>query len=183
MSQNISSFIAPMFIGTSLADREQTLENVRQAVHGFGSTGAMIYDLSGIEIALWELAAKVAGIPLYALLGATRRTLGLYASLVSYGNDPDEVYRQICCARDLRYQLEDARIHAWLGRVQRLVRGYSDTHSRALNDFEVLMSAVDRHQNALRAPTLRELRNTALADEHGFKLKDCLDRHALTVEG
>ncbi|MGO2453578.1 mandelate racemase/muconate lactonizing enzyme family protein [Pseudomonas taetrolens] len=100
----LATVVAPMFIGTSLEDREQTLEKVRRAVHGFGSTGAMVYALSGIDIALWDLAAQVAGVPLHQLLGGTPRTLELYASLVSYGNDPDEVYRQVSRARGLGFR-------------------------------------------------------------------------------
>lgn len=100
----LAAVVAPMFIGTRLEDREQTLEKVRRAVHGFGSTGAMVYALSGIDIALWDLAAQAADVPLYQLLGGTARTLELYASLVSYGNDPDEVHRQVSRARALGFR-------------------------------------------------------------------------------
>lgn len=100
----LSAVVGPMFIGTRLEDHKQTMERVRRAVHGFGSTGAMLYALSGIDIALWDLAAQTAGVPLYQLLGGTPRTLELYASLVSYGNDPDEVRRQVSRARELGFR-------------------------------------------------------------------------------
>jgi L-alanine-DL-glutamate epimerase-like enolase superfamily enzyme len=95
----LTDVVAPMFIGTALAERERTLEVARRALHGFGSTGAMVYALSGIDIALWDLAAQQAGVPLHQLLGGTPRELELYASLVSYGEDPAEVYRQVQRAR------------------------------------------------------------------------------------
>jgi L-alanine-DL-glutamate epimerase-like enolase superfamily enzyme len=100
----LSDVVGPMFIGTRLEDREHTLEKARRAVHGFGSTGAMVYALSGVDIALWDLAAQVAGVPLYQLLGGAPRTLELYASLVSYGNDPHEVHRQVSRARALGFR-------------------------------------------------------------------------------
>lgn len=100
----LSDVVGPMFIGTRLVDREQTMEKARRALHGFGSTGAMVYALSGIDIALWDLAAQQAGVPLYQLLGGTARTLELYASLVSYGNDPAEVHRQVSRARELGFR-------------------------------------------------------------------------------
>lgn len=128
--------------------------------------------------------------------GRTVKTSSLSGFLLLHGLAKWRRWRR----STLRYQLEDVRIEAWLERVkklaaidpvvalevvqcQRLVKGYSDTHSRGLKNFEVLMAAVDRHKNVLGAPTLRELRNAALADEHGFKLKESLNRHALTAEG
>ena len=111
----LKSVVAPLFIGTRLEDRELTLEKARRAVHGFGSTGAMVYALSGIDIALWDLAAQSADMPLYQLLGGTRRTLEVYASLVSYGNDPDEVRRQVARARAQGFRkikLHETRVEA-----------------------------------------------------------------------
>ncbi|MHA6893486.1 indolepyruvate oxidoreductase subunit beta family protein [Ralstonia pseudosolanacearum] len=100
----------------------------------------------------------------------------------------------------LRYALENARIEAWLQRVralaavnpalaleaaqcQRLVKGYGDTHARGLKNYETLMTVVDRHAGTLPPQTLRELRDAALADEHGNQLRACLQRHAFSVEG
>ncbi|MEF9387433.1 indolepyruvate oxidoreductase subunit beta family protein [Ralstonia solanacearum species complex bacterium KE056] len=100
----------------------------------------------------------------------------------------------------LRYALENARIDAWLQRVralaainpalaleaaqcQRLVKGYGDTHARGLKNYETLMTVVDRHAGTLPPQTLRELRDAALADEHGHQLRACLQRHAFSVEG
>ncbi|WP_213302826.1 indolepyruvate oxidoreductase subunit beta family protein [Paraburkholderia sacchari] len=98
--------------------------------------------------------------------------------------------------RTLRYELETARIEAWLQQIvqsaqhnpalavevaqcQRLVKGYSDTHARGLANYQTLMGAVV-HAGARLAPaTLRELRDAALADEHGHKLRAALVRHAL----
>ncbi|SPA52452.1 indolepyruvate oxidoreductase subunit beta family protein [Cupriavidus taiwanensis] len=96
----------------------------------------------------------------------------------------------------LRYALETERIENWLAQVlaaarlnpalalevvqcQRLVKGYSDTHVRGLTNYQTLMSAVVRAGARLAPATLRELREAALADEHGKKLKEALVRHAL----
>jgi indolepyruvate ferredoxin oxidoreductase beta subunit len=96
----------------------------------------------------------------------------------------------------LRFAAETQRIEQWLGRIaeaaaanprlavevaqcQRLVKGYSDTHERGLRNFETVMAAVQRAGAALAPATLRELRDAALADEHGDKLRATLARHAL----
>jgi indolepyruvate ferredoxin oxidoreductase beta subunit len=98
--------------------------------------------------------------------------------------------------RTLRYQLEEARITDWLALVaetaarnpqlaleivqcQRLVKGYGDTHARGLSNYQRLMQAVQRAGSHLAPATLRELREAALADEHGKALQAALARHAL----
>ncbi|WP_280817456.1 indolepyruvate oxidoreductase subunit beta family protein [Variovorax sp. TBS-050B] len=95
-----------------------------------------------------------------------------------------------------RYADENRRIEQWLARIaatahgnpelavelaqcQRLVKGYSDTHARGLRNYDTVMHAVERAGMALAPATLRELRDAALADEHGHKLQAALARHAL----
>jgi indolepyruvate ferredoxin oxidoreductase beta subunit len=95
----------------------------------------------------------------------------------------------------LRYEIEDRRIEQWLQRImgcaknnpqlaaevaqcQRLVKGYSDTHERGLRNYETVMAALDAAGTAMAPATLRELRDAALADEHGDKLRATLARVA-----
>jgi len=96
----------------------------------------------------------------------------------------------------LRYAEENRRIEAWLHRIvaiaerdpalalevaecQRLVKGYSDTHERGVRNYDAVMAALLRAGNALAPATLRDLRDAALADEHGDQLQAALARHAL----
>jgi indolepyruvate ferredoxin oxidoreductase beta subunit len=96
----------------------------------------------------------------------------------------------------LRFAVETQRIEQWLSQIvqaaavnpqlavevaqcQRLVKGYSDTHARGWRNFETLMYAAQRAGAALAPATLRELRDAALADEHGHTLRNALARHAL----
>jgi len=95
-----------------------------------------------------------------------------------------------------RYAAENAAIERWLARIaaaaaanpelavevaqcQRLVKGYSDTHERGVRNFEIVMAALQKAGPALAPATLRELREAALADEHGSTLSATLARHAL----
>ncbi|HEX4233625.1 MAG TPA: indolepyruvate oxidoreductase subunit beta family protein [Caldimonas sp.] len=95
-----------------------------------------------------------------------------------------------------RHAAENTAIEAWLARIvataashpelaveiarcQRLVKGYSDTHERGVRNFETVMAAVQKGGAALAPATLRELREAALADEHGHALGAVLARHAL----
>ncbi|MEY0302949.1 indolepyruvate oxidoreductase subunit beta family protein [Providencia manganoxydans] len=96
----------------------------------------------------------------------------------------------------LRYQLETQRIEQWLSAVlkaaqtnpalateiaqcQRVVKGYSDTHARGLRNFQILMDIVDSYGTQLVPADLRELREAALADEHGNELRKCRQRLAM----
>ncbi|RST50618.1 indolepyruvate oxidoreductase subunit beta family protein [Variovorax sp. MHTC-1] len=96
----------------------------------------------------------------------------------------------------LRYAEENRRIEEWLQRIaataashpelavevaqcQRLVKGYSDTHERGLRNYDTVMAAFQRAGAGLAPATLRELRDAALADEHGHKLRASLAQHAL----
>ncbi|WP_099112768.1 indolepyruvate oxidoreductase subunit beta family protein [Xenorhabdus miraniensis] len=96
----------------------------------------------------------------------------------------------------LRFQHETKRIESWLQRIvvtakrdpglaleiaqcQRLIKGYGDTHIRGLRNFQTLMDIVDHHLNHLSSASLRQLREAALADEHGNQLRECQQRLSL----
>ncbi|WP_118180440.1 indolepyruvate oxidoreductase subunit beta family protein [Paraburkholderia phosphatilytica] len=96
----------------------------------------------------------------------------------------------------LRYVVEQARIDNWLeqivalvadrpalaievARCQRLVKGYGDTYARGVGNYLTVMAALARSGGQLAPATLHELRDAALADEHGHALKAALSRHAL----
>ena len=68
-----------------------------------------------------------------------------------------------------------------VAQCQRLVKGYSDTHERGLRNYETVMACVERPAQRLAPATLRELRDAALADEHGDKLRATLGRHGLVA--
>jgi indolepyruvate ferredoxin oxidoreductase beta subunit len=92
----------------------------------------------------------------------------------------------------LRFAEERARIEAWLGQIretapadralaveiaacQRLVKGYSDTHTRGMRNFQTMMAALPALRGKPDASgRLRGLRELALADETGVELESAL---------
>ena len=46
----------------------------------YGRRGIVMHAISGIDIALWDIAGKVARLPVYKLLGACRDRVEAYAS-------------------------------------------------------------------------------------------------------
>jgi len=128
----------------------------------------------------------------YTQSGRVVKTSSLRGYLMLYGIASLRGMRR----RTLRYELENRRIEAWLAQIvatagdnpalavevaqcQRLVKGYSDTHARGLKNYQTVMDAVVKAGARLAPATLRELRDAALADEHGHKLRAALSRHAL----
>jgi D-galactarolactone cycloisomerase len=84
----IDTLIAPLCIGRDAAAIGELTAELQKKLHLFGRGGPATYGLGGIDIALWDIAGKCAGLPLHRLFGgAARRQLRAYASLLRY-HDP-----------------------------------------------------------------------------------------------
>jgi D-galactarolactone cycloisomerase len=84
----VETLIAPLCIGKDPRDIAGLMNEIGRKLHNYGRSGAVAYGLSGIDIALWDIAGKIAGKPIYKLLSeATVTELPAYASLLRY-NEP-----------------------------------------------------------------------------------------------
>ena len=85
----VRGMIAPLVVGKDAADIGGLHEEIQRRLHIFGRFGITAFALSGLDIALWDLAGKAAGKPLHALLGGAKRDrLACYASLLRYADAP-----------------------------------------------------------------------------------------------
>src|SRR6187551_1694776 len=86
----VEEMIAPQARGLEVPDAAgipAVMEQIQRNLHLFGRYGITMFAISGLDIALWDLAAKVEGVPLHRLLGETRRTaIPAYASLLRIGS-------------------------------------------------------------------------------------------------
>ena len=87
----IDHTVAPALIGQDARDIAAIADRLQRDNHLWGRYGLTMFAISGIDIALWDLAGKAAGKPLHELLGGKRRDkLPGYASLFKYA-DPEIV--------------------------------------------------------------------------------------------
>ena len=87
----LDHMIAPSLIGRDARDISGIHDRLQRDNHLFGRYGITMFAISGIDIALWDIAGKAAGMPLHQMLGGQLRdSLPAYASLFRYG-DPEQV--------------------------------------------------------------------------------------------
>jgi L-alanine-DL-glutamate epimerase-like enolase superfamily enzyme len=83
----LDSMIVPACIGMEDCRIEAISEDLQRRFHIFGRSGAVMFGLSALDIALWDIAGKSAGMPVHAMLGGARRSrLPAYASLIRYAD-------------------------------------------------------------------------------------------------
>src|SRR5690606_7500631 len=81
------TLIAPLACGRDAGD-ETLFPGMQRTLHNLGRSGPVVHALAGLDIALWDLRAKRAGVPLYQLLGGKARDkVRAYASLLQYYGD------------------------------------------------------------------------------------------------
>jgi D-galactarolactone cycloisomerase len=72
--------LKPLLLGEDPLRIEYLWQKMFQRTRQHGRRGIVMHAMSGLDIALWDLAGKVAGLPLYRLLGAYRDSVEAYAS-------------------------------------------------------------------------------------------------------
>jgi L-alanine-DL-glutamate epimerase-like enolase superfamily enzyme len=88
--------IAPIAVGRDANDIASLMRDVRFRTHNMSLNGPVGFALSALDIALWDIKGKIAGQPIWKLLGGdgNRKTIPAYASLIRV-REPDLVQR-IC---------------------------------------------------------------------------------------
>jgi L-alanine-DL-glutamate epimerase-like enolase superfamily enzyme len=80
--------IAPLAVGRDPTDIAKLMAEIAYKQRNCARNGPVGFALSALDIALWDIAGKRAGKPLYRLLGGeeTVERMPTYASLLRYGN-------------------------------------------------------------------------------------------------
>src|SRR5438876_401196 len=72
--------LAPLLIGEDPLDHERLGTKVYWRLQSVGRVGLVSQVYSAVDLALWDLKGKVAGLPLYKLLGGARESAQVYGS-------------------------------------------------------------------------------------------------------
>ena len=87
----LDELLAPMLLGRDPADIVGLQQDMFRRSHIWGRYGVIVSAISGLDIALWDLAGREAGLPLHRLLGgSTVESVPVYASLLHY-DDPAQL--------------------------------------------------------------------------------------------
>jgi L-alanine-DL-glutamate epimerase-like enolase superfamily enzyme len=88
-AQVIIDQLADVVLGRDALDVGAAFDGMVKAVRNAGRPGAVGYAISAVDIALWDLKARLLGLPLHRLLGAVRDEAPVYGSggFTSYHED------------------------------------------------------------------------------------------------
>ncbi len=91
--------IAPALIGRDPREAEAIWHELHATLHFVGASGVTAVAIAAADIALWDVCAYAAGLPLYRYLGAHREELPAYASAVNLALSEDELVEQMASYR------------------------------------------------------------------------------------
>ena len=143
----IEKVLRPMLIGEDPLLIEGLWQKMFARTRQFGRRGVVMNGISGVDIALWDIAGKVAKLPLYCLLGGCRDRVEAYASGGFYqeGKGVDE----------LAGEAEGYRARGFKGMKMKIGRNPStQTHLRHLVDHAELCE-VEPEEDIARVAAVR----------------------------
>lgn len=101
--------VAPLAVGRDPTDIPALMDDLHRSLKNMARNGPIACALSGLDIALWDIAGKIAGKPIHALLGGAKKThVPAYASLLRL-TTPEHVTRGV--SRALARGFKHVKLH------------------------------------------------------------------------
>ena len=99
----IDELLAPLCIGQDATKIGPLMLGIQKKFEIFGRGGPLMYAISSVEMALWDIAGKAAGASVCQLLGGGAPDLECYASLIRF-SDPKLVRASVGRALDAGFR-------------------------------------------------------------------------------
>src|SRR6201997_2581642 len=148
-SSVIEKVLRPMLIGEDPLLIEALWQKMFARTRQYGRSGIVMNAISGIDIALWDIAGKVAKLPLYRLLGGCRDGVEAYAS--------GGFYQEGKSIDDLAGEAEGYRARGFKGMKMKIGRNPStQTHLRHLVEHAEACE-VDPEEDIARVAAVRRV--------------------------
>ena len=144
----IEKLLQPMLIGEDPLLIEGLWQKMFARTRQYGRRGVVMNAISGIDIALWDIAGKTANLPVYRVLGACRERVEAYASGGFYqaGKSVD----------DLAGEAEGYRARGFQGMKMKVGRNPStQTHLRHLVEHSEVCE-VEPEEDIARVAAVRQ---------------------------
>ncbi len=94
----IDDALAPIVLGQDPSQIENLVDRMHRALMIWGRRGLAMMAVSGVELALWDLAGKARSVPVYQLLGGLCQSRArVYSSLLRY-ETPTQVRQAVSAA-------------------------------------------------------------------------------------
>ncbi|MBM4299503.1 MAG: mandelate racemase/muconate lactonizing enzyme family protein, partial [Deltaproteobacteria bacterium] len=98
------SWIRRLAVGQSASD-EQLIPRIERMLLSLSRSGPLAHALAGLDIALWDIRGKLAGVSVSTLLGgAKRKCVECYASLLQYSGNAEYIKRNTARALERGYR-------------------------------------------------------------------------------
>lgn len=108
----IREVVSKLAVGQDPSDIPTLMQVLSRRTQSMARSGPVAFALSGLDIALWDIAGKAAGQPVWKLLGgASAKTLKAYASLFRC-NTPEAVSKVAAAAVERGYRHVKLHEHA-----------------------------------------------------------------------
>ncbi|MDR2491121.1 MAG: mandelate racemase/muconate lactonizing enzyme family protein [Spirochaetaceae bacterium] len=172
--------IVPMLLGADPLENEVLWEKMfRQSFWAQGNGAIVMAAISALDIALWDIKAKAANLPLYKLLGGKHRNrLRCYASQLQFGWGVDSFNPQKGASGEPAYYAEMAQKAAAEGYTAVKVNFMRFNKNGALLPYTAAITHLEK--DFLR---LVEARIRAVRDAVGPDVEIIMENHAMTSAG
>ena len=98
------NWIRRLAVGQRASD-EELVPRIERMLLSLSRSGPLAHALAGLDIALWDIRGKLAGVSVSTLLGGAKRTyVECYASLLQYYGNPEYIKRNTARALERGYR-------------------------------------------------------------------------------